>query len=154
MDGLAFTVARRKYQDSIPLKKETLSEYFHDLLLLEDINEASVLYNIKHRFDRNRIYTRLGKILITVNPYQLFPLYSNEIIDKYAMAGSTLPPHVYEIAKEAFDELTKMRRAQSILITGESGAGKTEACKQCMHFLTEIASTENADTDLDLNIQQ
>ena len=121
-------------QKTIPVKKSSLRNYVHDLLMLDEVNEANILYNIKNRFLRNRIYTRLGSMLISVNPYKLFPLYTSDIIDKYANMKSVqaLPPHIYEIAQQARDELYKMRQPQSILISGESGAGKTEAFKQCM----------------------
>lgn len=89
------------------MNKSSLKNYVHDLLMLDEVNEASIQYNIKNRYDKSRIYTRLGKIIISVNPYKMLPLYTSEVIEKYQQAKviQTLPPHVYEVAKSALQEL-------------------------------------------------
>jgi len=144
-EGVTFSISEKKHKKGIPMMKKSLQNYVHDLLMLDEINEANILYNIKNRYNKKRIYTRLGKILISVNPYKLYPLYTPEVIEKYqnTRAVSQLPPHVYEIAKLALEELEKTKHPQSILIAGESGSGKTEACKQCMQFLAEVAGSES-----------
>ena len=129
VEGISFSISEKIHKKSIPMMKKSLQNYAHDLLMLDEVNEANILYNIKNRFLKQRIYTRLGKILISVNPYKLYPLYTPEVIEKYQNARTVtqLPPHVYEIAKLAYEELEKTKHPQSILIAGESGSGKTEA---------------------------
>ena len=129
VEGISFSISEKIHKKSIPMLKKSLQNYAHDLLMLDEVNEANILYNIKNRFLKQRIYTRLGKILISVNPYKLYPLYTPEVIEKYQNARTVtqLPPHVYEIAKLAYEELEKTKHPQSILIAGESGSGKTEA---------------------------
>jgi len=78
--------------------------------MLDEINEASILYNIWNRHSKQWIYTWLGKILISVNPYKLYPIYNITTIQKYQQSATTLPPHVYEISKGALDELEKSWR--------------------------------------------
>lgn len=108
-----FEISEKLWTTSIPLNPATLNNYVHDLLMLDEINEANILFNIRNRYDKKRIYTRLGKILITVNPYKLYPLYTIDVIDKYkeAITVGSLPPHVYEIAKSALTELNNDRKA-------------------------------------------
>ena len=90
-----------------------------------------------------KIYTWVGSnktILLSVNPFQNLPLYSPEQIALHANPppNRPLPPHVYDIAFSAFQEMALEGTDQSILISGESGAGKTEATKQCLGFIAEV----------------
>ncbi len=73
-------VPAKQKKGLISLKFESLKNYVYDLLMLDEINEALILYNLKNRFSKNRIYTTLGKILISINPYQLVPLYTPSVI--------------------------------------------------------------------------
>lgn len=96
----------------------------------------------------NKIYTWVGSnhtILLSVNPFQPLPLYSPEQIETHSHPplNKPLPPHVYDIAYSAFQELVTDGTDQSILISGESGAGKTEATKQCLGFIAEIAGSDS-----------
>ena len=79
-------------------------------------------------------------ILLSINPFQQLPLYSPEQITLHSHPppNRALPPHVYDIAYSAFQELVTTGEDQSILISGESGAGKTEATKQCLGFIAEV----------------
>jgi myosin heavy subunit len=94
-------VSQKLFDTSISLNPNSLNNYVHDLLMLDEINEANILYNIKNRHEKRRVYTRLGKILISVNPYKFYPFYTNEVIEKYrdAITVGLLPPHVFEISK-------------------------------------------------------
>lgn len=132
IEGIMFTISEKMHKKSIKFSKKSLQNYVHDLLMLDESNEANILYNIKNRFSKKRIYTRLGKILISVNPYKLYPVYTPDVVEKYQNARTVnqLPPHIYEVAKGAIEELIMTKHPQSILIAGESGSGKTEACKQ------------------------
>lgn len=97
----------------------------------------------RQRYLKNQIYTWVGSnksILVSINPFQQLPLYSPEIIQEHAHPppNKQLSPHVYDIAYSAYSELCYNHTNQSILISGESGAGKTEATKQCLGFIAEV----------------
>ncbi|XP_061479148.1 unconventional myosin-VI isoform X5 [Rhineura floridana] len=103
------------------------------------LNEATLLHNIKVRYSKDRIYTYVANILIAVNPYFDIPkLYSSDVIKKYqGRSLGTLPPHVYAIADKAFRDMKVLKMSQSIVVSGESGAGKTENTKFVLRYLTE-----------------
>uniref|UniRef100_A0A8D2Q9B9 Unconventional myosin-VI n=1 Tax=Varanus komodoensis TaxID=61221 RepID=A0A8D2Q9B9_VARKO len=95
------------------------------------LNEATLLHNIKVRYSKDRIYTYVANILIAVNPYFDIPkLYSSATIKNYqGKSLGTLAPHVYAIADKAFRDMKVLKMSQSIIVSGESGAGKTENTK-------------------------
>ncbi|XP_042295769.1 unconventional myosin-VI isoform X3 [Sceloporus undulatus] len=103
------------------------------------LNEATLLHNIKVRYSKDRIYTYVANILIAVNPYfDILKLYSSDAIKKYqGKSLGTLPPHVYAIADKAFRDMKVLKMSQSIIVSGESGAGKTENTKFVLRYLTE-----------------
>nr|CAI5863966.1 unnamed protein product [Callosobruchus analis] len=101
------------------------------------LNEASLLNNIRLRYYKNKIYTYVANILIAVNPYSEIPsLYSPEIIRNYkGKSLGQLPPHVFAIADKAYRDMQVLKQSQSIIVSGESGAGKTESTKHLLKFL-------------------
>ncbi|NXJ68354.1 MYO6 protein, partial [Rostratula benghalensis] len=103
------------------------------------LNEATLLHNIKVRYSKDRIYTYVANILIAVNPYFDIPkFYSSDTIKKYqGRSLGTLPPHVFAIADKAFRDMKVLKMSQSIIVSGESGAGKTENTKFVLRYLTE-----------------
>ncbi|MEE6476461.1 hypothetical protein FKM82_011082 [Ascaphus truei] len=103
------------------------------------LNEATLLHNIKVRYSKDKIYTYVANILIAVNPYFDLPkLYSSECIKQYrGKSLGTLPPHVYAIADKTFRDMKVLKMSQSIIVSGESGAGKTENTKFVLRYLTE-----------------
>ncbi|KAL8613682.1 hypothetical protein ACOMHN_029774 [Nucella lapillus] len=103
------------------------------------LNEATLLHNIRIRYMKNRIYTFTANILIAINPYFEIPdLYTSATIQKYrGRSLGTLPPHVYAIADKAFRDMKVTKQSQSIIVSGESGAGKTESTKYILRYLTE-----------------
>jgi len=141
-DGVYYSV--KKEDLCWPLFKTSLLHLQEDLVLIDNMNEGLILYNLRKRFEDHKIYTNIGTILISVNPYQRLPLYTPSMIDKYYHSGGNkkLPPHIFGIADAAYKDLTYGKRNQSILISGESGAGKTEATKQCLSFFAEVAGSE------------
>ncbi|XP_055706186.1 unconventional myosin IC isoform X1 [Phlebotomus papatasi] len=108
-----------------------------DFVLLEDYqSEDAFLDNLKKRFQENLIYTYIGQVLISVNPYKELPIYSEEEIGVYRKKHFfEAPPHIFAISDSAYRSLTGENRAQCILISGESGSGKTEASKKVLQFI-------------------
>uniref|UniRef100_A0A3B5KN67 Myosin motor domain-containing protein n=1 Tax=Xiphophorus couchianus TaxID=32473 RepID=A0A3B5KN67_9TELE len=95
------------------------------------LNEATLLNNVRVRYSKDKIYTYVANILIAVNPYYDIPkLYSVDTIKQYlGRSLGTLPPHVYAIADKAYRDMKVLKMSQSIIVSGESGAGKTENTK-------------------------
>eukprot|EP00002_Diphylleia_rotans_P005133 TRINITY_DN1421_c0_g2_i1.p1 TRINITY_DN1421_c0_g2~~TRINITY_DN1421_c0_g2_i1.p1 ORF type:complete len:1295 (-),score=319.08 TRINITY_DN1421_c0_g2_i1:220-4104(-) len=108
------------------------------------LNEAAVLHNLSVRYKKNEIYTLVGYILIAINPYKYLPLYSEKHFEDYrGKAIGRMPPHVFAIADRAYRSMKAEKKNQSILISGESGAGKTETSKFVMQYLVKIGGRGN-----------
>ena len=140
-EGAARTLKRN--EKALPLDKPSLSRVHGDLVLLDSLDEGLMLHNLRVRFLRDEIYTGVGDIVVALNPFKRLPLYGSEVIDAYNRAGNKpMPAHPYKLAKAAVGALVEdATRNQSILVSGESGAGKTEATKQCLSFLAEVAGS-------------
>ncbi|KAJ2598983.1 class II myosin [Coemansia sp. RSA 1722] len=115
-------------------------EKVEDMADLGYLNEASVVHNLKQRYASNMIYTYSGLFLVAVNPYYDLQIYGPEYVAGYRnKKRSEVPPHIFAIADAAFHDMLHSKENQSILITGESGAGKTENTKKVIQYLTAIA---------------
>jgi hypothetical protein len=109
---------------------------------MDEVNEASILHNLRTRFSNELIYTSVGDILVAINPFQWLNLYSDEHVRQYhsgTFSSARPPPHVFHVASEAYRHMTETKKDQTILISGESGAGKTECTKQCVTYLSSVA---------------
>ncbi|XP_043204148.1 unconventional myosin-VI-like isoform X1 [Amphibalanus amphitrite] len=108
-----------------------------DNCALMNLNEATLLNNVRLRYGRDAIYTYVANILLAVNPYKdMRQLYSSEVIKKYqGKSLGTLPPHVFAIADKAFRDMKVLKQSQSVVVSGESGAGKTESTKYILRYL-------------------
>lgn len=108
-----------------------------DFVLLEDYqSETAFVDNLRKRFNENLIYTYIGQVLISVNPYKNLPIYTEQEVKNYAKKHFyEAPPHVFAIADNAYRSLVFEQREQCILISGESGAGKTEASKKVLEYI-------------------
>ncbi|RDA84558.1 hypothetical protein CP532_1099 [Ophiocordyceps camponoti-leonardi (nom. inval.)] len=117
----------------------------NDMAELTHLNEASVVHNLHMRYQADLIYTYSGLFLVAVNPYCPLPIYNNEYINMYkGRSREDTKPHIFAVADEAFRNLVEEGRNQSILVTGESGAGKTENTKKVIHYLAAVAQSETA----------
>uniref|UniRef100_A0A8C6SC27 Myosin, heavy chain 11b, smooth muscle n=1 Tax=Neogobius melanostomus TaxID=47308 RepID=A0A8C6SC27_9GOBI len=119
-----------------------------DMAALTFLNEASVLHNLKERYFSSLIYTYSGLFCVVVNPYKMLPIYSEKIIEMYkGKKRHEVPPHIYSITDNAYRNMMQDREDQSILCTGESGAGKTENTKKVIQYLAVIASSHKGKKD-------
>merc|ERR1719445_2751575 len=114
-----------------------------DMADLTCLNEASVLHNIKERYFSSLIYTYSGLFCVVVNPYKRLPIYTEKIIEIYkGKKRHEVPPHVFAITDTAYRSMLQDREDQSILCTGESGAGKTENTKKVIQYLAYVAASK------------
>ncbi|XP_041789381.1 myosin-9-like [Chelmon rostratus] len=119
-----------------------------DMAELTCLNEASVLHNLKERYYSGLIYTYSGLFCVVVNPYKYLPIYTEDIVNMYkGKKRHEMPPHIYAITDTAYRSMMQDREDQSILCTGESGAGKTENTKKVIQYLAHVASSFNSKKD-------
>ncbi|XP_033983020.1 myosin-10-like isoform X2 [Trematomus bernacchii] len=119
-----------------------------DMAELTCLNEASVLNNLKERYYSGLIYTYSGLFCVVINPYKNLPIYSENIIEMYrGKKRHEMPPHIYAISESAYRCMLQDREDQSILCTGESGAGKTENTKKVIQYLAHVASSHKGRKD-------
>ncbi|XP_062287120.1 unconventional myosin-Ib isoform X3 [Scomber scombrus] len=110
-----------------------------DMVLLEPLTEESFLENLRKRFDHSEIYTYIGSVVISMNPYRSLPIFTPDKVEEYRNRNFyELSPHIYALADEAYRSLRDQDKDQCILITGESGAGKTEASKLVMSYVAAV----------------
>ncbi|XP_056599629.1 unconventional myosin-X [Triplophysa dalaica] len=112
-----------------------------DMATLQDLHDGAILHNLQLRYKQKRIYTYIGSILAAVNPYQcLSDLYDAAAVRQYSRHHlGEIPPHIYAIANECYRSLWKRSNNQCVLISGESGAGKTESTKMILRFLSAMS---------------
>ncbi|XP_070704559.1 myosin-11-like isoform X1 [Pempheris klunzingeri] len=126
-----------------------------DMAALTFLNEASVLHNLRERYFSSLIYTYSGLFCVVVNPYKMLPIYSEKIIEMYkGKKRHEVPPHIYSITDNAYRNMLQDREDQSILCTGESGAGKTENTKKVIQYLAVAASSHKGKKDVNPQQQQ
>lgn len=115
-----------------------------DLCLIVSNNEQAVVKQLKTRLERSKIYTGIGTVLVAVNPYQPLPIYGQVHIKKYQTASlSDTSPHIYGLAERAYRNMVDNKQAQSVIISGESGAGKTESAKLLLHYISSVSGSGN-----------
>ncbi|XP_032677951.1 myosin heavy chain, muscle isoform X27 [Odontomachus brunneus] len=124
-------------------------EKAEDMADLTYLNEASVLHNLKQRYYSKLIYTYSGLFCVAINPYKRFPVYTGRCAKLYrGKRRSEVPPHIFAISDGAYVNMLTNSENQSMLITGESGAGKTENTKKVIaYFATVGASTSKKQED-------
>uniref|UniRef100_A0A1L8E5E8 Putative myosin class i heavy chain n=1 Tax=Nyssomyia neivai TaxID=330878 RepID=A0A1L8E5E8_9DIPT len=130
-------------------KKEQLSqvnppkfEKVEDMADLTYLNEASVLHNLKQRYYYKLIYTYSGLFCVAINPYKRFPVYTNRCAKMYrGKRRNEVPPHIFAISDGAYVDMLTNHQNQSMLITGESGAGKTENTKKVIAYFATVGAS-------------
>ncbi|XP_044289202.1 myosin-16 [Varanus komodoensis] len=119
-----------------------------DMANMTFLNEASVLDNLRQRYVMMRIYTYSGLFCVTVNPYKWLPIYGARVALMYKGKKRTeMPPHLFSVSDNAYHDMLMERENQSMLITGESGAGKTENTKKVIQYFANMAGSGKASAD-------
>lgn len=142
--GEVFTVDADK---DMPVVQPSSLTPCDNMVQLEELNEGAILHNLRMRYEKDSIYTYISSILISVNPFKMLPIYSPKVMDEYRVKMANkehADPHVYALADDTFRSLVEDRKPQSVIISGESGAGKTEATKLVLQYLAEMSGQGSA----------
>ncbi|XP_034088841.1 myosin heavy chain, fast skeletal muscle-like [Gymnodraco acuticeps] len=128
-----------KEEDIFPMNPPKYDK-IEDMVMMTHLNEASVLYNLKERYAAWMIYTYSGLFCATVNPYKMLPVYDMEVVNAYrGKKRMEAPPHIFSVSDNAYQFMLIDRENQSVLITGESGAGKTVNTKRVIQYFATIS---------------
>jgi myosin V len=125
----------------VQMDQQCLDANISNLIELHHLSENAVLHILRNRFSSNHIYTFVSSILVAVNPFRDVPIYGQEYVDKYKNSPDkkTLPPHIFATADNAYIALIRNFKSQSIVISGESGAGKTESIKLILKYIAHAS---------------
>ncbi|XP_025721939.1 myosin-6, partial [Callorhinus ursinus] len=128
-------------EDQVLQQNPPKFDKIEDMAMLTFLHEPAVLFNLKERYAAWMIYTYSGLFCVTVNPYKWLPVYNAEVVAAYrGKKRSEAPPHIFSISDNAYQYMLTDRENQSILITGESGAGKTVNTKRVIQYFASIAA--------------
>ncbi|CAD6194130.1 unnamed protein product [Caenorhabditis auriculariae] len=141
-DGSQKKLTTSEVQEINPAKFEKTE----DMSNLTFLNEASVLHNLRQRYYSMMIYTYSGLFCVFINPYKMLPIYTDSVANMYVnKRRAEMPPHLFAVSDEAFRNMMSDRENQSMLITGESGAGKTENTKKVIAYFAMIGGGSKVD---------
>ncbi|EOO03245.1 putative myosin-5 protein [Phaeoacremonium minimum UCRPA7] len=111
-----------------------------DLTLLSKVSNEAINENLKKRFEGREIYTYIGHVLVSVNPFRDLGIYTEQVLESYKGKNRLeMPPHVYAIAEASYYNMKAYKDNQCVIISGESGAGKTEAAKRIMEYIANVS---------------
>uniref|UniRef100_A0A3P8WZ88 Myosin heavy chain, fast skeletal muscle-like n=1 Tax=Cynoglossus semilaevis TaxID=244447 RepID=A0A3P8WZ88_CYNSE len=134
------TEERTVKEDDVHPMNPPKYDKIEDMAMMTHLNEATVLYNLKERYAAWMIYTYSGLFCVTVNPYKWLPVYDSEVVSAYrGKKRMEAPPHIFSVSDNAYQFMLTDRENQSVLITGESGAGKTVNTKRVIQYFATIS---------------
>uniref|UniRef100_A0A8C9A6Y5 Myosin VC n=1 Tax=Prolemur simus TaxID=1328070 RepID=A0A8C9A6Y5_PROSS len=128
-----------------PLRNPDILVGENDLTALSYLHEPAVLHNLRIRFAESKlIYTYSGIILVAMNPYKQLPIYGDAIIHAYSGQNmGDMDPHIFAVAEEAYKQMARNNRNQSIIVSGESGAGKTVSARYAMRYFATVSKSSS-----------
>ncbi|KAG9382037.1 Myosin heavy chain [Pyrenophora tritici-repentis] len=116
-----------------------------DLTLISKISNEAINENLKKRFENGEIYTYIGHVLVSVNPFRDLGIYTDQVLESYKGKNRLeVPPHVFAIAESSYYNMNAYKENQCVIISGESGAGKTEAAKRLMQYIANVSGGTNS----------
>ncbi|POS83387.1 myosin-1, partial [Erysiphe pulchra] len=116
-----------------------------DLTLISKVTNEAINDNLKQRFEHNEIYTYIGHVLVSVNPFRDLGNYTEDILNSYKGKNRLeMPPHVFAVAESSYYNMKAYKENQCVIISGESGAGKTEAAKRLMQYIANVSGGSNS----------
>ncbi|XP_038561195.1 unconventional myosin-IXa-like isoform X8 [Micropterus salmoides] len=137
---LRVTEERRRLVERGFLPQPAGSDPPSDLCALPELTERAILESLRARFRQEKIYTYIGSILIVINPFQFLPIYNPKYVKLYDNHRlGKLEPHIYAVADVAYHAMLQRRKNQCIVISGESGSGKTQSTNFLIHHLTALS---------------
>merc|ERR1739847_42944 len=129
-------------------------EMCEDMANLTFLNDGSVFWNLKIRYQAKLIYTYSGLFCVVVNPYKRYPMYTPTVVRMYlGKRKNEVPPHLWAISETAYRNMVTNGKNQSMLITGESGAGKTENTKMVIAYLAAVAAPKKASSTKKVSLE-
>ena len=155
VEPIVLEIGQSKGQTELPpLRNPDILIGENDLTSLSYLHEPAVLHNLAVRFiDNHAIYTYCGIVLVAINPYEELPIYGNDTIGMYRGKNmGELDPHIYAVAEEAFTKMERENRNQSIIVSGESGAGKTVSAKYAMRYFATVGGTSETETQVEKRV--
>ncbi|KAL0276825.1 UNVERIFIED_CONTAM: hypothetical protein PYX00_004309 [Menopon gallinae] len=152
-DGRTTTIKVDSEKSLPPLRNPEILIGENDLTALSYLHEPAVLHNLKYRFcNLSTIYTYCGIVLVAINPYDELHIYDSDTIWTYrGKSQGDLDPHIFAVAEEAYAKLEREGRDQSIIVSGESGAGKTVSAKYAMRYFATVGGSSQ-DTQVDKKV--
>jgi len=153
-NGGSHTITIKEDADLPPLRNPEILIGENDLTSLSYLHEPAVLHNLEVRFvDRNEIYTYCGIVLVAINPYFALQIYNNDTIMAYRGQNmGDLDPHIYAVSEEAFKLMERDNTNQSIIVSGESGAGKTVSAKYSMRYFASVGGTGDTESQVERRV--
>jgi myosin heavy subunit len=139
-DGETHNISAEATKEMVKMDEQILDASIDNLIQLNELNESTILHNLRIRFKNDEIYTFVSSILVAVNPFKMLECYTPELLDSYLDTGTEgKRPHCWSIADNAFRAFTRDGQAQAVVVSGESGAGKTECTKLILQYMAEVS---------------
>eukprot|EP00937_MAST-01D_sp_MAST-1D-sp2_P004504 g4504.t1 len=144
-DGEVHELDGKVTEGITPLDEQVLSDDVDNLIQLNELTENTILHNLRIRFKADKIYTFVSSILVAVNPFKMLEVYTPELLDSYKEEGTEgKAPHCWSIADNAYRNFLRDHQSQSVIVSGESGSGKTESTKLILQYLAEVSAGHGA----------